>query len=166
MLGDQNLPRDLSHIQILNGHKQRFDGPEKVVLTDLMEFIKVHDPDVILFPYADTWVPLIVKKARHYGLEPTFSRTGWFKQMASKSYWSYGKVNHKDGAMIPISSDSINGSDHQKFVGSEAGCEHNHVYLTVLDPGACLSVFVIHPELFDCFSKRQIPHEVFGRQPV
>jgi len=21
--------------------------------------------------------------------------------MASKSYWSYGKVNHKDGAMIP-----------------------------------------------------------------
>ena len=21
--------------------------------------------------------------------------------MASKSYWSYGKVNHKDGALIP-----------------------------------------------------------------
>ena len=33
--------------------------------------------------------------------EPTFSRSGWFKQMASKSYWSYGKVNHKHGAMIP-----------------------------------------------------------------
>ena len=62
-------------------------------------------------------------------------------------------------------SDSINGSDYQKFVGSETGCEHNHVYLMVLDPGACLPVLVIHPELFDCFSKRQISHEVFD-QPV
>ena len=101
VIGDPNLPRDISCVQVLNGHKQRFEGQEKVVLADLLEFIKVHDPDVILFPYADTWVPLIVKKARRYGLEPTFSRTGWFKQMASKSYWSYGKVNHKDGALIP-----------------------------------------------------------------
>ena len=66
-----------------------------------MEFIKVHDPDVILFPYADTWVPIIVKKAKRLGLEPTFSRSGFFKSMASKSYWSYGKVNHKEGALIP-----------------------------------------------------------------
>jgi DNA polymerase I len=44
---------------------------------------------------------LIVKKARRFDLEPTFSRSGWFKPMASKSYWSYGKVNHKDGALIP-----------------------------------------------------------------
>jgi len=101
VIGDPNLPRDISCVQVLNGHKQRFEGQEKVILVDLLEFIKVHDPDVILFPYADTWVPLIVKKARRYGLEPTFSRTGWFKQMASKSYWSYGKVNHKDGALIP-----------------------------------------------------------------
>lgn len=66
-----------------------------------MEFIKVHDPDAILLPYADRWVPLIVKKARSYGLDPTFSRSGFFKSMALKSYWSYGKVNHKDGSMIP-----------------------------------------------------------------
>jgi DNA polymerase elongation subunit (family B) len=65
---------------------KRFEGSEKVVLADLLEFIKVHDHDVILFSYADTWVPYIVKKARLYGLEPTFSRTGWFKPMASKSY--------------------------------------------------------------------------------
>jgi hypothetical protein len=49
-----------------------------------MEFIKIHDPDVILFPYADTWVPLIVKKARRLGLEPIFSHIGWLKQMTSK----------------------------------------------------------------------------------
>ena len=101
VIGDPSLPREISCVQLLDGHKRRFEGPEKVVLSDLLEFIKVHDPDVILFPYADTWVPLIVKKARRYGLEPTFSRTGHFKQMASKSYWSYGKVNHKDGALIP-----------------------------------------------------------------
>ena len=80
---------------------QRFEGQERVALADLLEFIKVHDPDVILFPYADIWVPLIVKKARRLGLEPTFSRSGWFKSMSSKSYWSYGKVNHKEGALIP-----------------------------------------------------------------
>jgi hypothetical protein len=29
--------------------KQRLEEPEKAVLADLLEFIKVHDPDVILF---------------------------------------------------------------------------------------------------------------------
>jgi DNA polymerase elongation subunit (family B) len=97
-----DMPRaKMACVQVLNGRKQRFEGPEKVIITDLLEFIKVHDPDRILFPYADTWVPLIVKKARRYGLEPTFSRSGWFKSMTFKSYWSYGKVNHKDGALIP-----------------------------------------------------------------
>jgi DNA polymerase I len=107
VFGDPNLPREISCVQVLNGRKQRFEGPEKVVLADLLEFIKVHDPDVILLPYADTWVPLIVKKAKRYGLEPTFSRSNWFKSMTSKSYWSYGKVNHKDGAMIPESIISV-----------------------------------------------------------
>lgn len=99
--GDPNFPRDISCIQVLNERKQRFEGPEKIDLADFLEFIKVHDPDAILLPYADRWVPLIVKKARSYGLDPTFSRSGFFKSMASKSYWSYGKVSHKDGAMIP-----------------------------------------------------------------
>ena len=82
--GDPNFPKDISCVQVLNERKQKFEGPEKAVLTDLMEFIKVHDPDVILFPYADTWVPLIVKQARRYGLELTFSRSVRLKQMASK----------------------------------------------------------------------------------
>jgi DNA polymerase I len=99
--GDPSLSRDISCVQVLNGRKERFQGPEKTVLADLLEFINVHDPDIILFPYADTWVPIIVRKAKRLGLEPTFSRSGFFKQIASKSYWSYGKVNHKDGALIP-----------------------------------------------------------------
>jgi hypothetical protein len=58
--------------------------PEKVVLADLQEFIKVHVLDVILFPYADTYGPLVVKKANRLGLEPTFIRSGRFTSMASK----------------------------------------------------------------------------------
>ena len=82
VVGDPNIPRDIFCVQILNGRKQKFDGQEKTVLVDLLEYIKLHDSDVILLPYADTWVPLIVKKARRYSLEPTFSRSGWFKRMA------------------------------------------------------------------------------------
>jgi DNA polymerase I len=87
--GDPNFPRDISCVQVLNERKQRFEGPEKVVLADLLQFIKVHDPDIILFPYANTWVPIIVKKARRYGLEPKISHIGWLKQMASKYHYHF-----------------------------------------------------------------------------
>ena len=89
------------------------------MLAELMEFIKGHDPDVILFPYADTWVPLMVRRARRYGIEPTLSRSGMFKSMASKSYWSYGKVNHKDSAMIP--EDRVLIDTAKSFVYNEGG---------------------------------------------
>ena len=63
--------------------------------------MKVHDPDVILFPYADVWTQLMVQRAKRYGIDQNISRSGHFRSMAAKSYWSYGKVNHKDGAHIP-----------------------------------------------------------------
>jgi DNA polymerase, archaea type len=84
-----------------------------------MDLVASHNPDLILLPYADTWVPLMVRKARRYGLEPTISRTGFFKQIASKSYWSYGKVNHKDGAMIPEGRILIDTA--KSFVYAESG---------------------------------------------
>jgi hypothetical protein len=86
--GDPKFPGEISCVQVLNERKQRFEGPEKVALADLLEFVKVHNPDVILFSRADTWVPLIFKQASCYELEPAFSRSGWFKQLASKSYRS------------------------------------------------------------------------------
>ena len=97
------------------GWKGRRDRSSPIYL----ELIKSHDPDLILLPYADTWVPLMVRKARRYGLEPTISRTGFFKPMASKSYWSYGKVNHKDGAMIPEGRILIDTA--KSFVYAESG---------------------------------------------
>ncbi len=99
--GDPYIPRDISCIETLSGRKRKFEGPERQVIADLLEFIRSRDPDLLLMPFADTWVPLIVKRARRYGLEPIVSRSGYFKQIASKSYWSYGQVKHKDGALIP-----------------------------------------------------------------
>jgi DNA polymerase, archaea type len=97
------LHRKYSAFRVLDGHKRMFKGPKKAVLADLLEFISVHDLTLFLFPYAATWAPLIVKKARRYVFRLSFSRTGWFKSMASKPYWSNGKVNHKDGVLIPES---------------------------------------------------------------
>jgi DNA polymerase I len=49
VIGDPSIPKEISCVQILNGQKRRFEGSEKVILSDLMEFIKVHDPDVSSF---------------------------------------------------------------------------------------------------------------------
>ncbi|VVB68980.1 DNA polymerase 1 [uncultured archaeon] len=117
--GDPSMPKEISRVQVLNGRKRCLEGPERQVISDLLDLIKAHDPDLILLPYADTWIPLIVKRARRYGLEPTISRSGWFKQMASKSYWSYGKVNHKDGALIPEGRVLIDTA--KSFVYAESG---------------------------------------------
>jgi DNA polymerase I len=99
--GDPSRPGDFSRVQVLNGRKRTLEGSERTVISDLLELIKSCNPDLILLPHADTWVPLLVRKARRYGLDPAISRSGWFKPMASKSYWSYGKVNRKEGALIP-----------------------------------------------------------------
>lgn len=101
VVGDPTMLKEISCIEVLSGRKRRFEGPERQVISDLLEFIRSHDPDLILLPFADAWVPLIVRRARRYGLEPTISRSGWFKKTSSKSYWSYGQVKHKDGALIP-----------------------------------------------------------------
>jgi DNA polymerase I len=117
--GDPSMPNEISRIKVLNGHRRLLEGPERQVFFDLIDLIKSHDPDLILFPYADTWVPLMIRKARRYGLDPTISRTCWFKQMSSKSYWSYGKVNHKEGAMIPEGKVLIEAA--KSFVYAESG---------------------------------------------
>ena len=52
--GDLSMPREISRIEVLNGRKRRLEGSERTVVNDLLELIKLHDPDVILLPYADT----------------------------------------------------------------------------------------------------------------
>jgi DNA polymerase I len=121
LCGDPSLPGDISisRIEIQNGRKRRLEGSERVVLCDLLDLIKSHDPDLILCPHADTWIPIILRKAKRYGLESTISRSGFFKPMASRSYWSYGKVSHKEGALIPEGRILIDTA--RSFVYAESG---------------------------------------------
>ncbi|HQF17617.1 MAG: DNA polymerase [Methanosaeta sp. PtaB.Bin039] len=119
--GEPSRPGDIKSVKIQDSRNRRLEGPQKAVISDLMELIRSHDPDLILLPYADSWVPALVRLARRYGLTPTFSRSGRFKQMASKSYWSYGKVNYKDGALIPEGRILIDTA--RSFAYSEGGLE-------------------------------------------
>jgi len=99
--GDPSMPKEITSVRLQCGHMRDLNGPEAVVLSDLLDLIKSHNPDLILCPHADTWIALIVSKAKRYGLEPTISRTGFFRSMGSKSYWSYGRTKHRGGALIP-----------------------------------------------------------------
>ncbi|MDD1761615.1 MAG: DNA polymerase I, partial [Methanothrix sp.] len=80
---------------------RRLHGKEMTILSDLMELVKVHDPDVLLIDRADQWTPLAVERSVRLGLDVTLSRTGRFRSIAARSYWSYGRANHRDKAMIP-----------------------------------------------------------------
>ncbi|VVB71855.1 DNA polymerase 1 [uncultured archaeon] len=44
---------------------------------------------------------LIVQKAKKYDIDNPLSRSGWFRHMAARSYWSYGQVKYRSGALIP-----------------------------------------------------------------
>ena len=99
--GNPYLDDKLSSIELHNGQMERLEGREVIILSDLFSLIETIDPDLILFPNADHWMPLILKKAGEYGLDQTMSRSGRFRKLASRSYWSYGKVEHKAEAIIP-----------------------------------------------------------------
>jgi DNA polymerase I len=80
---------------------RRLEGGEKAVLSDLMELLRLHDPDMLLVDRGDLWMSLLAAKASRLGLEEAISRSGGFRHMAARSYWSYGRANHKDMALIP-----------------------------------------------------------------
>ena len=92
---------DISEIDAREKRPRRLHGKEMTILSDLMELVKVHDPDVLLIDRADQWTPLAVERAARLGLDVTLSRTGRFRSIAARSYWSYGRANHRDKAMIP-----------------------------------------------------------------
>jgi hypothetical protein len=54
VVGDPNFPTEISWYRFSMSASKGLRGREKVVLAALLEFVKVHDPDVILFPYADS----------------------------------------------------------------------------------------------------------------
>ena len=99
--GNPGFDKEISRLEISGCVHERLGGSEKKVLSDLFDIVKAADPDVLLFPYADTWTLLMERKAREYGVEDTISRSGLYRKLDSRSYWSYGRACHRENALIP-----------------------------------------------------------------
>ena len=110
-----------SDVEVIHGCTERLSGQTKNVLFDLFALIGALDPDVILMPGADTWMPKIQKQAQKYGLDMSFSRNRKYRQMDSRSYWSYGRMEHKVSALIPDGRILID--TEQSFVYEEGGLD-------------------------------------------
>jgi DNA polymerase I len=110
-----------SDVEVICGHNERLTGNADDVLADLLLLVRSLDPDVILMPHADTWMPRIQKEAQKHGLDMPFSRNGKYRQMDARSYWSYGRVEHKESALIPDGRILID--TEQSFVYQEGGLE-------------------------------------------
>jgi DNA polymerase I len=108
-----------SDVEVICGDTERLTGQAQDVLADLFSLVSSHNPDVILMPDADTWMPRIKKEAQRHGLVMPFSRNGKYRQMDARSYWSYGRVEHKESALIPDGRILID--TEQSFVYQEGG---------------------------------------------
>jgi DNA polymerase I len=109
----------LSDVEVIHECTERLTGLTKNVLADLCVLVRSIDPDVILMPDADTWVPRIQKEAQKHGIAMPFSRNGKYRQMDARSYWSYGRMEHKESALIPDGRILID--TEQSFVYQEGG---------------------------------------------
>ena len=112
---------DFSEIEVIHERTECLTGPAEGVLLDLFNLVSTLDPDVILMPDADTRMPLIWRLAQQYGLGMPFSRNGKYRTMDSRSYWSYGRMEHKESAMMPDGRILID--TEQSFVFQEGGLE-------------------------------------------
>ncbi len=110
-----------SDVDVIYERTERLTGRTKNVLADLFVLVMSIDPEVILMPDADTWMPRIQKEAQKHGLSMPFSRNGKYRQMDARSYWSYGRMEHKESALIPDGRILID--TEQSFVYQEGGLE-------------------------------------------
>jgi DNA polymerase I len=115
------VTRVCSDVEVIHGRTERLTGPAREILEDLFSLVGTVDPDVILMTEADTWMPGIRKQAQAYGLDMTFARNGNYRQMESRSYWSYGRMEHKESALIPDGRILIDTA--QSFVYNEGGLD-------------------------------------------
>ncbi len=84
-----------------HGKTSRCDGPVRQVLDEMMDSIGYMDPDIILFPGYDAWSDLFCRLTKMWNIPNTLSRTGHFSSLQSRSYFSYGRMEHRTGARIP-----------------------------------------------------------------
>jgi len=117
--GDPALTRTCAEVSVIHERTEHLSGNEQTVLPDLFALVTACDPDVILMAHADRWMPVLQERARELGLALPFSRNGKYRTLDSRSYWSYGKVEHKDAALIPDGRILID--TEQSFVYREGG---------------------------------------------
>jgi DNA polymerase I len=117
--GDPALSRTCTEISVIHERTERLAGDERMVLADLFGIVAACDPDVILMADADRWLPVLDVKAGKAGLTLPFSRNGKYRTMGSRSYWSYGRVEHKEAARLPDGRVLID--TEQSFVYREGG---------------------------------------------
>jgi len=99
--GNPSVDERISSLELRDGFAERIEGGEGEVLEQLLDRIGSADPDVLLFPNADYWLGRILRRVGELGLRQTLSRHGTFRRLAPRSYWSYGKAEHKAEAIIP-----------------------------------------------------------------
>jgi DNA polymerase I len=116
---DPARDRTCSDIDIVCGRTERLHGQERNVLADLFGLVAASDPDLILMTDADRWISKMQLRAQALGITMPFSRSGKYRTMDSRSYWSYGRVEHKEAALIPDGRILID--TEQSFVYREGG---------------------------------------------
>lgn len=90
-----------TEVEVTGDRMETLHGPADTVVTDLFGLVESIDPEVILMSHADTWLPKLRAFSLTKGLTMPFSRNGKYRQMSSRSYWSYGRMEHKEAALIP-----------------------------------------------------------------
>jgi len=88
-------------IDVIADRRERLEGAEQTVLSDLAVFLETWDPDIVLFPRSDLWLPRLLAAARKRGILVPFSRSGRYRKMTETSYWSYGRTEYRAGSLIP-----------------------------------------------------------------
>ncbi len=119
--GNPSITSSCTDAEVIHGRTERLTGETKTVLMDLFGLVESYNPDVILMPDADTRMPKIRKLAQQYDLVMPFSRNGKYRQMDSRSYWSYGRMEHKAAALVPDGRILID--TEQSFVYHEGGLD-------------------------------------------
>jgi DNA polymerase I len=119
--GEPERSAAFPEVEVIHGHTERLSGPEATVLTDLFALVSSIDPDVILMPDADLWMPRLRQMAQRHDLVMPFARNGKYRTMESRSYWSYGRMEHKEAALVPDGRVLID--TEQSFVYRESGLE-------------------------------------------
>lgn len=88
-------------IDVVHEQCEQLRGSERTVLADLAGLIAAIDPHVVLFPRSDLWLPRLLAAAEKAGTVLPFSRSGRYRTLIEKSYWSYGKTEYRAGSLIP-----------------------------------------------------------------